>query len=91
MATKFRIGKLPEAEPLLNDFSRLVQNLGFHLLDITTRHAIYAGAFPAPHRDPFDRLLAAQAQLESMVLLSKDPLLDQFRVNRLWSEPPRLP
>ena len=84
LATKYRLGKLPEAEPLVLNFSGWVRRLGFSLLSISGQHAIRAGSFAAEHRDPFDRLLAAQAETEGMVLLSKDPELDQFGVRRVW-------
>lgn len=84
LATKHRLGKLPEAAPLVRAFDRLVYNIGFALLSITSEHAIRAGSFPADHRDPFDRFLAAQAQVEGLVLLSSDTQLDQFGIRRLW-------
>jgi PIN domain nuclease of toxin-antitoxin system len=48
------------------------------------RHAQHAGTLPGDHRDPFDRLLAAQAQLEGMVIVSGDRVFDAFGVKRLW-------
>lgn len=84
LATKFRIGKLPEAHALVQDFDKFVRGLGFRLLPLTSEHAVRAGSFPANHRDPFDRFLAAQAQVEGLVLLSIDTQLDQFGIRRLW-------
>ncbi len=84
IANKFRIGKLPEASVLLSDFNRWVRELGFVLLPLTTAHAVRAGLFAGENRDPFDRLLAAQAEREALTLLSNDDKLDEFGVRRVW-------
>ncbi len=84
IANKFRIGKLPEASVMLRDFDRWVRELGFVLLPLTTAHAVRAGLFAGEHRDPFDRLLAAQAEREGLALLSNDGKLDGFGVRRVW-------
>ena len=57
---------------------------GFRSLDISPGHALQAGSHPAAHRDPFDRLLAAQAEMTGAVLVSCDAALDGFGVTRLW-------
>ncbi len=84
IAHKYRIGKLPQASVMLHDFERWVRELGFVLLPLTAAHAVRAGLFAGEHRDPFDRLLAAQAEGEGMVLLSHDEKLDGFGVRRVW-------
>ena len=84
MATKYRQGRWPEAAPFVREFDFLVRRLGFSLLSVTSHHAVRAGSFPTEHRDPFDRLLAAQAEGEGMTLLSMDAKLDQFGVRRVW-------
>ncbi|RRA48809.1 type II toxin-antitoxin system VapC family toxin [Acidipila sp. EB88] len=84
IATKYRLGKLPVAEPLLQGFEEQLEHAGFSLLSITSEQARLAGSFDAKHRDPFDRVLAAQAILEELVLLSLDQQLDQFGVRRIW-------
>lgn len=53
-------------------------------LSITIRHARVEGEKKSDHKDPFDRLLIAQAQAEDMVLVSNETLVDGFSVNRLW-------
>lgn len=83
-ATKFRIGKLPRAALLARDFEAIVAAQGFAELAITVRHARLAGELNIPHKDPFDRLLIAQAQAEDMVLASNEALFDGFAVKRLW-------
>ncbi len=83
--TKQRLGKLPELpSDLSTSWTALLQADGFQPLSISTAHALRAGSHPAAHRDPFDRLLAAQAEIEQAVLVSCDTALDPFGVRRLW-------
>jgi len=84
VATKFRIGKLPDAALLAQEFEALIADQGFAELAITVHHARLAGEMNIPHKDPFDRLLIAQAQAEDMTLVSKEALFDAFAVKRLW-------
>jgi PIN domain nuclease of toxin-antitoxin system len=84
IATKFRLGKLPSAQILANDFVRTVTNAGYLLLSISVEHALRAGRLTGEHRDPFDRMLAAQAIHEDMPILSSDEQLDSFGVRRIW-------
>ena len=92
IATKARLGKLPGAEGLLEDLSSLVQEQGFQPLAVQLHHGIRAGGYPQPHRDPhrcaeddvFDRLLAAQAELEGLQLVSIDPAMATFPCRLLW-------
>ncbi len=84
VATKFRVGKLPDAALLAQDFEAIIADQGFSELAITVRHALLAGAMNIAHNDPFDRLLIAQAQSEDIVLISNDALFDGFAVKRLW-------
>ena len=84
VATKHRLGKLPDAALLARDFEAIVAAQGFAELPISTRHARLAGAMTIPHKDPFDRFLIAQSQAEDMVLVSNEALFDGFGVARLW-------
>ncbi len=84
ISTKFRLGKLPRAALLAHDFDAIVGAQGFTELPISSRHAGAAGAMNIPHKDPFDRLLIAQAQLEDMILVSNENLFDSYGVRRLW-------
>lgn len=84
IATKFRIGKLPDAAFLAQNFEAIVAGQGFDGLAISLHHARLAGDLNIPHRDPFDRLLIAQAQAEDMTLISNEALFDGFAVKRLW-------
>ena len=84
VATKFRIGKLADAALLAQDFEGIVAAQGFDELAISVHHARLAGEMNIAHKDPFDRLLIAQAQVEDMMLVSNEALFDGFAVKRLW-------
>jgi len=84
IATKFRIGTLRGAALLARDFEAIIAAQGFIELPIDIRHARLAGEMTIAHKDPFDRLLIAQAQAEDMVLVSNEVLFDSFAVRRLW-------
>lgn len=84
VATKHRLGKLPEAGPLAVDFGLEMRRQGFTELPISWGHAQVAGALPGPHRDPFDRMLIAQAREEKMALVSDEAVFDAYGVTRLW-------
>ncbi len=84
VATKFRIGKLAKAELLAQDFESIIAGQGFVELAISVHHARLAGEMNIAQKDPFDRLLIAQAQAEGMVLISNEVLFDSFAVQRLW-------
>lgn len=72
IATKYRIGKMPEAELVLKDYDRLLTKMGFTSLPITAPHALKAGSLNIDHRDPFDRMLMAQAELENLPIITYD-------------------
>ena len=84
VALKHEIGRLEVAAPLLRDFEGAVTKVGFAQVPVTIRVALAAGRLPLVHRDPFDRMLAAQAIENGWTLLSKDRQLDAFGVRRLW-------
>ena len=84
IATKLRLGKLPGLERLERDFLEIMEQSGYTLLPIDVANALRAARFTAPHRDPFDRMIAAQALAMDIPVLSKDPKLDGFGVRRLW-------
>lgn len=83
IVTKARIGKL-QAGPLAQDFLGEVRRQGFQPLSITVNHGARAGALPGPHRDPFDRMLVAQAQADNLILVSNEGIFDGYGVQRLW-------
>ncbi len=84
IATKHRIGKLPEAETLVARFPQLLRQARMRDLPITAEHALAAGTLPGPHRDPFDRMLIAQAELERLPLVSNDPVFKDYAVEMIW-------
>jgi PIN domain nuclease of toxin-antitoxin system len=84
IATKHRLGKLPGAAAIVSDIEASVRRQGFEPLSVTMRHGQRAGSLPGHHRDPFDRMLIAQAMLEDCVLVSNERLFDSYGVNRLW-------
>lgn len=84
IATKVRLGKLPTAADLAAGFTDYLQRERFQLLPISGEHGIRAGLLPGPHRDPFDRMLIAQAQAENMAIISNEALFDRYGVRRIW-------
>jgi PIN domain nuclease of toxin-antitoxin system len=84
IATKHRIGKLPQAAMLTVDMPGILTHQGFIDLPITVGHGQAAGSLPGPHRDPFDRMLIAQAALADLVLVSNETVFDRYGIRRLW-------
>lgn len=84
ISTKHRLGKLPGAGPLMVDFEREIRSQGFLPLPITLPHGQRAGSLDGEHRDPFDRMLVAQALNDRMAVVSNDRALDHFGVVRVW-------
>lgn len=84
ITTKHRLGKLPGVSSIVADLDGAVAGQGFVSLPISLRHGQAAGALPGPHRDPFDRVLIAQAMLDELVLVSNEQPFDAYGVSRLW-------
>lgn len=84
IATKHRIGKLPEAPRLLPGIDRHIRRSRFAELPISFAHAELAGRMESEHRDPFDRMLIAQAKLEAMTMISSDRIFSSFDVPIVW-------
>jgi PIN domain nuclease of toxin-antitoxin system len=84
VATKHRLGKLPRAGPLASDFAGVVASQGFLELPITLRDGQLAGSLPGHHRDPFDRMLIAQAKANDLALISNESAFDAYGVIRIW-------
>ena len=83
ITTKARLGKLPGATAVAADVVGAVASQDFLPLDITLRHAQRAGRLPGQHRDPFDRMLIAQAQIEDLAVVSDDEVFDAYAVERI--------
>lgn len=84
IATKVRLGKLPTGEELVGQLDYYLAQLGCDALPISLDHAVRAGGLPGEHRDPFDRMLIAQAQLENLKIISNDRIFDEYHVPRVW-------
>lgn len=84
MAIKASLGRLPAAIDLLSDFEDALAKDGFRALSITSQHGLRAGFLPGPHKDPFDRMLIAQAQAENLTIVSNDVVFDRYGIRRLW-------
>jgi PIN domain nuclease of toxin-antitoxin system len=84
ITTKYRIGRLDSARALAMDFVPRVTRAGYQLMPISPEQAVRAGLLPGNHKDPFDRMIAAQAIDRDLPLLSIDTQLDQFGVRREW-------
>ena len=84
LSIKHHQGKLPELEHAITDLPALLRADGFQILSIAINHALRAGAYCQLYRDPFDRMLAAQAELEQLVLITADSQLATFPCRQLW-------
>ena len=84
LAVKQRLGRLPGVSAVIEGYADHLRRLQAVEIPITTAHALRAGAFPVLYGDPFDRLLAAQALLEGLPIVSRDPLLRAFDVEVIW-------
>jgi PIN domain nuclease of toxin-antitoxin system len=84
IATKYRLGKLPEADLVALDVTSTIESQQFTPLAVSVRHGQAAGALPGSHRDPFDRMLVAQAMLDDLTLVSNERAFDVYGVKRLW-------
>ena len=84
IATKARVGRLTAQEDVVPRFSELAVAADLQHLPVTHRHGLRAGSYPTKHRDPFDRMLAAQAELESLTLVTNDTVFEEFPVRVLW-------
>lgn len=80
IAIKRSVGKLDAPEDVL----KRIEKTGAELLSITGRHAEAVAALPFHHRDPFDRLLIAQAKLEGCAVITKDPAFAAYGVPVVW-------
>ncbi len=84
ISTKFRLGKLPEIGDISSRLAYYVRKSGFQSLSISLEHAAEAGQLPGPHRDPFDRMLIAQANIEKLRVVTVDPVFHDYGIQILW-------
>jgi PIN domain nuclease of toxin-antitoxin system len=84
IATKHRLGKLPGAADVARNVRGCLAGQGFEKLAIALADAERTGRLPGPHRDPFDRMLIAQAQARDLALVSNEALFDGYGARRVW-------
>ena len=84
LATKWRLGRLAEAGDVVQRLPQLLAECGFATLPISVEHALAAGALDVAHRDPFDRMLIAQATLERLTLVTRDAAITNLFTDTLW-------
>jgi PIN domain nuclease of toxin-antitoxin system len=84
ISTKFRIGKLAKAARFAGRIEAVIAEEGFRDLPVTPAHGDLAGSFASSNNDPWDRLLAAQAKLENLTLVSNDSKMDDFEISLTW-------
>lgn len=84
IAIKHKQGRLPSAARLIVDLDDIIARQGFMELSITIRNAESAGGLPLFHKDPFDRMLIAQALAENLMLVSNEVIFDRYGALRLW-------
>jgi PIN domain nuclease of toxin-antitoxin system len=84
VANKIRAGKWPAAEMMANSLLDIVARFDFEPLPLSPEHARHAGILAVAHHDPFDRMLAAQAEIEGIPLVTADPVFARFPVQILW-------
>jgi PIN domain nuclease of toxin-antitoxin system len=84
VANKVRLGKWPEAAALAESFDEVIASFAYIPLPITLAHAKLAGSLPGEHRDPFDRMLAAQSAVEGLPLVTADPAFKTFGTRVIW-------
>jgi PIN domain nuclease of toxin-antitoxin system len=88
MATKVRLGRLPAAAEITRNFAEYMKQSEFEALPVSAAHGIRAGMLPGPQRDPFDRMLIAQAQAEDLTIVSNEVSFDSYGIRRVWDRMP---
>lgn len=84
ISTKYRLGKLPDAGLVVANYEEHLVTLGASEVSISSSHALLAGAFEVDHRDPFDRMIAAQAVVLSMPVVTSDAAFGLFPCRVIW-------
>jgi PIN domain nuclease of toxin-antitoxin system len=84
IATKHRLGRLPHAVEVAHNLPSLLRKSRMDVLSISMEHALAAGVLPGPHRDPFDRMLIAQAQIERLPIITSDREFKNYPIEVVW-------
>lgn len=83
-AIKIGIGKLKLPYDIETELPDLMDRNGFEILPITMAAATSVKNLPAIHGDPFDRMMVAQAKLEGLEIISRDPIFESYGLKRIW-------
>jgi PIN domain nuclease of toxin-antitoxin system len=84
IAIKDQIKRLDLPSPPAQFLSECISGYGLSMVDIQLRHALHAGGLPSYHRDPFDRMIVSQAQLEGLSIMTADPAFSHYDVEVVW-------
>jgi PIN domain nuclease of toxin-antitoxin system len=84
MAIKVSLGRFPAALDLVTNFEDSLRSRGLEVSQFQVRTASAQDFFPGPHKDPFDRMLIAQAQAENLAIVSNEQIFDRYGVRRIW-------
>lgn len=84
IAIKIRLGKYALPNPYEEFMERAIDGNGFVILPVEPKHTAVLTTLPFHHRDPFDRLIVAQAMAEGIDVVSRDVVFDSYSVRRLW-------
>jgi len=84
ISIKYHLGKMPHVGHLVQELPLYIRRERFEILPISLEHAIAAGGIEGKHKDPFDRMLIAQARSEKLILISNDKILKKYKVPLLW-------
>lgn len=84
MAIKISLGKLRLEQPFETFIPQQLTVNGIGILNLSVEHTAAIATLPFHHRDPFDRLIAVQAKVEQMTLVSADPVFDAYGIKRVW-------
>jgi PIN domain nuclease of toxin-antitoxin system len=84
IAIKYKAGKLDAAASLIRRFASAMEQDHFVELPVSWKHAFTAGLLETKHKDPFDRVLIAQAQIEDLPIVSTDSRFDDYQLHRIW-------
>lgn len=84
ISVKLRIGKLAFDEAILGDFDHQVRLLAFEPLPMAAAHAVAGAKLPGTHKDPFDRMLAGQAAVERLTVVTADPAIAGLGARVMW-------
>ncbi len=84
VATKHRVGKYPAGGRIVAEWTERMARDGFRDLAVSSEHALRAGALPSPHRDPFDRMIAAQSLIAALKVVTPDPAIAGLGAETIW-------